>query len=406
MRNLTELRERIRNEQNNLDALRARNRALADDRTADAKTIENALEETRALDARIRVMQDDLRAEEAREREGSFSRETPVLGNRRSEILKSNEYARAFAFAIQNGLNRKNARGVEQAKILFDAMTEGGGSPAGADGGFLVPEDVQNQIIEKMRELKPLSDLFSVETVTAPTGWRVVDTAPTKGLVPVDEMGQIDDDDDQPVFAKVTYAVSKKALILPVSNELATDNVANLFGYLSGWFAKKLVITENAMLIAALKTLTATSINSDPLKGIKTALNKGLDPAISAIAQVILNQTAFDVLDGLTDGNDRPLLQPNPTDETAYRIKDRAVTMVSDAQMPNISGSPDTADIFIGAPAQFATLFRCGNFELASTDVGGNAWRTDSTELRGIVRNCVSKFDEDAMVRRNVNAPA
>ena len=406
-RNITELRESIRNEQALLDAQRAANRALLDDGSATAEQIDAAMAETRRIDARIRVMQDELQAEEGRHSAGM---QTPAAGSaytdRRSEILRSNEYARAFAWAVQNGINRKNGRGHQEAAILYNALTETGGSPTGSDGGFLVPEDVQNQIIEKVRALNPLSELFGVETVTAPTGWRVVDTAPTKGLVPVDEMGQIDDDDDQPLFAKVPYSVSKKALILPVSNELAADNVANLFGYLSGWFAKKLVITENAMLITALKTLTATSINSDPLKGIKAALNKGLDPAISAISTIILNQTAFDVLDGLTDGQDRPLLQPNPTDETAYRIKGREVHMVSDAQMPNITGSPSTADIFIGAPAQFATLFRCGNFELASTDIGGSAWRTDSTELRGIVRNGVSKFDEAAMVRRNVNVPA
>lgn len=406
-RDITAIRERIRNEQANLDAQRARNRQIIDSAGASAETIEAAMAETRRIDARVRMLQDELNAEEAARRDLA----TPVaaddpLADRRGEILRSREYARAFANAIQHGYNRKNARGREDAKILFDALTETGGSPAGSDGGFLVPEDIQQQILEKLRAFQPLSDVFGVETVSAPTGWRVVDTAPTKGLVAVDEMGQIDDDDDQPVFSKVTYSCTKKALILPVSNELATDNVANLFGYLSGWFAKKLVITENGLLITALKTLAATSINSDPLKGIKTALNKSLDPAISALAMLIMNQTAFDVLDGLTDGQDRPLLQPNPTDETAYRIKGRNVMVVSDAQMANISGSPNTADIYIGAPAQFATLFRCGNFELASTDIGGSAWRTDSTELRGIVRNGVTKFDADAMVRRNVNVPA
>ena len=403
-RNITELRERIRNEQQALDEQRARNRALVDDSAATAEQIDAAMAETRRLDARVRMLNDELTAEESRQR-GSLS---PVsahgsaISDRRSDILRSNEYARAFAFAVTNGLNRKTARGMEQTKILFDAMTEG----TGADGGFLVPEDVQNMIIERVRDLKPLSDLFGVETVTAPTGWRVIDTAPTKGLVAVDEMGQIDDDDDQPVFAKVSYSCTKKALILPVSNELVSDNVANLFAYLSGWFAKKLVITENALLIAAMQTLSPTSINSDPLKGIKTALNKDLDPAVSAIAKLITNQTAFDVLDGLTDGTDRPLLQPNPTDETMYRVKGREVTMVSDAQLANVSGSPSTADIFIGAPELFAKLFRCGNFEVASTDIGGSAWRTDSTELRGIVRNGVSKFDAYAMVRRTVNVPA
>ena len=238
--------------------------------------------------------------------------------------------------------------------------------------------------------------------MTAPTGWRVYDTAPTKGLVDVNEMGQINDNDDQPVFGKVSYTTSKKALILPVSNELLTDNVANLFAYLSRWFAKKLVITENNMLLTALRTLTATSIASDPLKGIKHALNVDLDPAISAVATVICNQTGLDILDNLKDNNDRPLLQPDPTNATVMRVKGRPVHTVTDATMGNVSTA---SDLFIGDGKEFATLFHCGSYELASTDIGGNAWRTDSTELRGIVRLGVTKFDANAMVRRTLTVP-
>ena len=136
------------------------------------------------------------------------------------DMLKSNEYARAFAYAIQNGIGRKNGRGVEQMKILYDALTESGGNPVGTDGGFLVPEDIDHSIRELRRTLNPLAQYFGEENVTAPTGWRVTDTAPTRGLVDVNEMGQISANDDQPAFHKVPYTTSKKALILPVSNEL------------------------------------------------------------------------------------------------------------------------------------------------------------------------------------------
>ena len=398
--NIAQLREQLRNLNNDLTAQRAANRALAANADASQADITAALSRTEDLDARARLLQDEIAAAESEQ--GSNLQPGNVGGiltDRRAEMLRSNEYARAFAYAIQNGINRKNGRHDERVKILYDAMTEGGGDPVGSQGGFLVPEDVQNQIIEKVRQFDSLAQFFGQEIVTAPTGWRVTDVAPTTGLVDVDEMGQIDDDDDQPSFAKISYTTTKKALILPVSNELATDNVANLFAYLSGWFAKKLVITENTMLITAMRQLTATSIASDPLKGIKTALNKGLDPAISVLAHIITNQSGFDVLDQLVDEMGRPLLQPNPTDETAYRIKGRPVHMISDAMMANVTG---TADIFIGDGMQYATLFRCGQFELASTDVGGAAWRTDSTELRGIARLGVSRFDTAAMVRRSV----
>lgn len=323
------------------------------------------------------------------------------------DMLKSNEYARAFAYAIQNGIGRKNGRGNEKVKILYDALTEGGGNPVGTDGGFLVPEDIDHSIHELRRTLNPLAELFGEETVTAPTGWRVVDTAPTTGLLDVNEMGQINANDDQPAFKKISYSTSKKALILPVSNELATDNVANLFGYLSRWFAKKLVITENNMLVTLLRTLTATDITADPVKGLKKALNVDLDPAISAVASIITNQSGFDALDQLTDDNKRGLLQPDPTNATAHRFAGRGVFAASNGTLANVtsgSGASETtkADVFIGDGVEFATLFRCGGYELASTDIGGSAWRTDSTEIRGIARLGVTMFDDKAMVRRSL----
>ena len=322
------------------------------------------------------------------------------------EMLRSNEYARAFAFALQNGLNRRTARQHEETRILYDALTEGGGNPTGADGGFLVPEDIDHSIRELRRTLNPLAPLFNEETVTAPTGWRVQDTAPTTGFPVVNEMGTITTG-DQPVFNKVLYSVEKRGLILPVSNELLTDNVANLFAYISRWFAKKLVITENSLLITLLKTLPATDISADPVGGLKKALNVELDPAISAISTIITNQSGYDALDQLQDDMKRPLLQPDPTSATVNRFKGRPVHAVSDATLANVtsgSGASEVtrADLFIGDGKEFATLFRCGGFELASTDIGGNAWKTDSTEVRGIVRLGVTKFDEGAMVRRTI----
>ena len=355
-----------------------------------------------AVAAQAGGMQRQQSGQQGSQQGGQDNRQNRNLG----EMLRSNEYARAFAYAIQNGLNRRTARQHDEARILFDALTESGGSPTGADGGFLVPEDIDHSIRELRRTLNPLAPYFNEETVTAPTGWRVMDTAPTTGFPVVNEMGTIQTG-DQPVFQKVEYSVEKRALILPVSNELLSDNVANLFGYISKWFAKKLVITENALLIAALRTLAATDISSDPVKGLKTALNVDLDPAISAVASIITNQSGYDALDQLTDEMGRGLLQPDPTSATTHRFKGRGVHAVSDASLANVttgSGQSEVtkADLFIGDGKEFATLFRCGGFELASTDIGGNAWKSDSTEVRGIVRLGVTKFDTGAMVRRSI----
>lgn len=317
-------------------------------------------------------------------------------------ILASNEYARAFCYALRNGITRKNGMGNENVKILFDALTEGGGNPAGSDGGFLVPEDIDHTIRELRRELNPLAPLFTEESVTAPTGWRVIDTAPTAAMPAIEEMGTVSNNADQPAFGKVTYTLTKYGLRIPISNELLNDEVANLMAYLGRWFAKKLVLTENSLLITALKTLTASALTSGSIEAdaaIKTILNKTLDPAISASAVILTNQSGFDALDQLVDLNGRGLLQPDPTNATVHRMFGRRVAAVSDAQLPNTSNKPE---FFIGDFREFATLFRKDGFEVASTDIGGSAWETDSTEVRGIARLGVSKFDTAAAVRRQL----
>lgn len=328
---------------------------------------------------------------------------TPAEPKSRKEMRASNEYARAFCYAIRNGISPRKGRADERCKILYDAMTEGGGDPAGEDGGFLVPVDIDNTIRELRRELNPLAELFNAETVTAPTGWRVIDTAPSSAMPSIDEMGTVANNSDQPLFGKVTYALAKYGLRIPISNELMNDEAANLMAYLGRWFAKKLILTENSLLISALGTpstaLTSSGVEADA--AIKKILNKTLDPAISASAVILTNQTGFDYLDQLVDLNGRGLLQPDPTNATMMKMFGRRVVAVSDAQLPNLS--TDTyAPFYIGDMKEFATLFSKDGFEVASTDVGGDAWAKDSTEVRGIARLCVSKFDTAAVVARKL----
>ena len=371
--------------------------------------IEQQQSAVQEMQTRMNALQESYRSVKA----GTEDRLNPIKPEEKkeekktmNEIRKSNEYARAFAYAMRHGINARNGKGNENVKILYDALTEEGGSPAGTDGGFLVPEDMDHQIRELKRQLNPLSALFNVENVTTFTGWRVIDTAPTTGMTLVNEMGTIPTD-DQPAFAKVPYTLDKYALRLPVSNELLSDEVAGLMAYLSKWFAKKQVLTENGLLITALKTLTAASIvpsgtGKTAIDGFKTALNKVLNPAISLSSVIICSQSAFDAIDQIVDDQGRGLLQPNPANATEMRILGRPVHVVDDAFLPNGTGTGTPAEIFIGDGREFATLFEKENFEIASTDIGGNAWATDSTEIRGISRMCVSKFDTAAMVRRNI----
>ena len=359
----------------------------------DMQTYSEELQAAQEMNSKIESIE-NLLAEEER-----FGKETPNKPldsnkNNLNEILASREYTRAFAAAVRAGVTPRTARNGEEYGVLLDALKESGGTPEGSDGGFLVPTDMDTMIREYRRQLVALSNLFASETVTAPSGFRVVDKAPTKGFTKVEEMATIAKD-DQPSFAKITYTVSKYAMILPVSNELMDDNTAGLMQFLARWFEKMGLITENRELLGKTNDIKATAAaKGKELETIKTALNVTLDPDIALNARFIVNQDAWNALDNLVDGNARPLLQPDPTSATSKMLLSHPIVCMPNSQMPNNSDS--TSTILVGDFTQYATLFRKKPLEIASTNIGGNAWNTDSTEVRGIMRMSVEKFDSSA----------
>lgn len=308
----------------------------------------------------------------------------------------SNECIRAFCACIRAGARNDRQTFIENMDIVTRAVRNESGMTEStpADGGLIVPKDIQTMITEQKRDFSPLSSVFNVENVTSYTGSRIIDTAPNTGFTKVSELTAISRD-QKPTFTNIDFTVEKYALIVPVSNDLLADTDQNLLAYLSRWLAKKEVLTENNLLVEILKTLdgSATAITaSDALEKIKTIRNTLLDPAFRATTSYITNQSGFNFMDTLLDGNGRPLLQPTIADETDYIFNGKPVHILSDAILPNNT----TAPIYIGDFKSFATLFRRENMVIDSTNIGGNSWATDSTEVRAITRLDAKKFDDKA----------
>lgn len=388
---------------------------LKNERAELLKAAENALnskdmETYNAKMGEVAALNEQIQALEALEAENNrFTGITNIPGVTGGTIDRDDkEYKDAFFYAITNGITPKNGVGNEKVAVLYNALTESGGSPAGSDGGFLVPTSFNNKIIECRRQLTALSDLVTLETVSTPTGWRAIDAVPTEGFKKVDEMGDIPLN-DQPKFTKVTYSLEKYGLIVPVSSELLKDNTAGLESYLARWFAKKGIITENIIILEILDTLTAKNLTvGKEVKALTTVLNKELDPAIAQNASILTNQSGFDYLCGLEDGNGRSLIQPDPTTGQPMIFRSHRVVVVSDAQLKNrtVTTSGETKGdyypVYVGDFKAFMTLFVGKNLEVASTNIGGNAWRTDSVEVRGLMRIDGEKMDGEAVVKREI----
>lgn len=305
-------------------------------------------------------------------------------------LRASNEYVRAFCAAVRSRVSPATAQG-ERYAPLMDALTEG----VDENGGFLVPVDLQTRINELKRQLVSLRSLVTVEHVTTRTGYRVLDTKPTAGFTQMDEMAEIPQD-DQPAFKRIGYSVKDYGLIVPVSNDLLQDNDAGLLEYLARWMARKSTLTENSIILSLLSELTPTSVAAgEELAAIKTALNVTLDPDIALGASILTNQTGYNLLDQLTDDNLRPLMQPDVTTGTGYQIKGKHVTAVSNAIMADDAAG---ALMYVGDLSQYITIFDRMVMEYSTTNIGGDAWRTNSTEGRAIMRLDAQVIDDEAAV--------
>ncbi len=296
----------------------------------------------------------------------------------RHESLSDTELSFAKSMAVRNATN----------------MNEG----AGEAGGFIVPTDEQTKINELKRALNPLSALVRVENVNTMSGTRVLEKAsdmtPFASVAELAAIGEI----DGPKFTQVKYAIKKFAGILPISEELLADSDQNLLAYVNGWLAKKTVATENAQILAVLKTLTKAPLTN--LDGIKDLLNVTLDPTISLMSSVLTNQDGFNFLDKQKDTDGRYLLQPNPLDSTQKLLFGKPVTVVSNKVLPTDTSvaSAKKAPVIIGSFTDAVVLFDRQATTLTGTSVGGDAWKRDSYDVKAVTRIDVQKFDDKAVV--------
>jgi len=310
---------------------------------------------------------------------------------RAQSIGDYSRFARNLQIIAQNEAGSPAPKTGETGGDTSQQMSEG----VPADGGLLVPQDIQTRIIELKRQLYPLSRLFRVEHVNTLSGSRVIDVNPQSGFVEVGEYAKVPKD-LKPQFKLITYTVKKYASICPISEELLKDSDQNLISYLARWFAKRDVITENRILLDLLAILDAKAVTAaagKALDTIKDALHVTLDPAIARTASFVTNQSGISTLDKLADGMGRPLLQPNPANGTEKLLFSRTVHVVNDSALPDKAGG---SPLYIGDLKQFGVLFQRQAMELESTRIGGAAWENVSTEVRAVKRMGACVMDEEA----------
>lgn len=283
-----------------------------------------------------------------------------------------------------------------RGKSLNEAEQRAMSGLAGADGGLVIPQDIQTQIHALMRSYDPLQQFVRVEPVATRSGSRVLEKFLTiVGFSNITELGTISET-DTPQFTNLSYAIQDYAGILPISNTLLQDSDQNLMNYVATWIARKSMVTRNSKILTLLQSLTAKSF--DGLDTVKTFLNTGLDPALAKNAVIITNQDGYNHLDSQKDTMGRYLMQPDPTQPGRFTIFGKPIAVVADRWLPTVTGTPNTAPFIVGDMNEAIVLFDRQQYEIQTTNVGGDSFKRNSTDMRVIDRFDVRLWDSSAAV--------
>lgn len=315
----------------------------------------------------------------------------------KKDIVKA--FVHTFCSALSKGKLKKLS---EHDKEVMNAVTEMNETNA-ADGGLIVPQDIQTDIKELRRSADELEQFVNVETVNTKTGSRVIEKdAATTPWGDVDESAEFAEE-STPQFIEVKYDIKKKGGILKVTYELLKDTAQNIMSYLNKYIAKKSRATRNAAILKALdEAAKGNELAIADVDTLKDIFNETLDPAITTAAIVITNQSGFNFLDKLKDKDGKYILQPDVTDKTkrilfgAYQV----VPMSNKALKTNGTKIP----FYIGDLKEAVTLF---DREKITIDINENVyWKNDKTGIKVRDRFDVKIIDDEAFIKAEYDTAA
>ncbi|EIS9475924.1 phage major capsid protein [Clostridioides difficile] len=264
------------------------------------------------------------------------------------------------------------------------------------DGGYLVPKEQRTQIEELKRQLIPLKQYCNVVPVATLSGSMPLEVDANDELINFDEMEEINQSDIK--FGQVKWILNDYGDIIPISNSLLQDEKANLTNYVGVRFSKKAVRTENKKILEVLSK--SKKVEGEDYKTIQTALNKELDPSISANAIIITNQDGYDYLDSLTDSNNRPLMSDSLTVEGAKTFKGKIVVVLSNQ---HFSSTASKLTFYVGDLSSAVAFFDRQVYEMAVSKEAG--FTKNATFMRVIERFDVQSIDNKAMVNVELTLP-
>lgn len=268
--------------------------------------------------------------------------------------------------------------------------------------GLTIPQDIQTTIHTLVRQYDSLQEYVNVEHVSTSKGSRVYEK-----WSDITALAEIDDEDGSigantdPQLTTVKYLIKRYAGITTVTNSLLKDTAENIIAWLSSWIAKKVVVTRNTKIIAAIDTLPTkpTLAKWDDIIDLEAKV----DPAIKPTSIFLTNTSGFTALKKVKDAMGNYLMERDVKSPTGYSIDGFPVKEVADRWLPNKSTA---RPLYFGDLKQAVTLFDRENMSLLATNIGAGAFETDTTKIRVIDRFDVQTVDGEAFVPASFTAIA
>lgn len=268
--------------------------------------------------------------------------------------------------------------------------------------GLTIPKDIQTTIHTLVRQYDSLQEYVNVESVTTVSGSRVYEKwADITALAEIDTEGAKIGDNDDPQLTTVKYLIKRYAGITTVTNSLLKDTAENIIAWLSSWIAKKVVVTRNTKIIAAIEKLPTkpTLKKWDDIIDLEAKV----DPAIKPTSIFLTNTSGFTALKKVKNAMGDYLMERDVKSPTGYSIDGFPVKEVADRWLPNNSTA---RPLYFGDLKQAVTLFDRENMSLLATNIGAGAFETDTTKIRVIDRFDVQTVDSEAFVPASFTAIA
>jgi HK97 family phage major capsid protein len=276
-----------------------------------------------------------LERQEAMDREFSAAISKP-LASRPEKMTEektgraSDSYKNAFWGAMRNKMNPS----------VQNALQIGTDS----EGGFLVPDEYEHQLIKALQEANVLRNMCNV--ITTSYGDRKIPVVASQGSAAwMDEEAAFTESDD--AFTQVTLSAYKLGTMLKVSDELLNDSYFDLEAYIAAEFARRIGAAEEEAFLTGNGTAKPTGLlNATGGAGLGVTaagttailidevldLYHSLKSSYRENASFLVNDDTIKKLRKLKDGQGQYLWQPSLTSGTPDTILNRPV--VTSQYMP------------------------------------------------------------------------